>query len=107
MAATDALKAALLAELATLCPVATNPVEYAQLALDIDEYCNAKQAAATLALNHLTSRSVAGQSYGYKDGGQAQRAALTMEAKLARAGLSLTAGATTNADMREEVYESD
>ena len=107
MAVTDALKAALLAEVAVLCPQATNPVEYAQLALDVDEYCNAKQAAATLALNHLTNRSVAGQNYGYRDASQAQRTALTLEAKLARAGLSLSAGATVLADMREEVLQDD
>jgi hypothetical protein len=30
-----------------------------------------------------------------------------MEAKLARAGLSLSAGATILADMREEVFQDD
>ena len=100
MATTDNLKAALLAELATVCPVATNPVEYYALALDIDEYCDAKEAMALLASNHLSSRSIAGQSYSYRDAGTAQRAALTLEAKLTRAGLSLRTGGTATLDMR-------
>jgi hypothetical protein len=100
MATTDTLRAALTAELSELCPLASNPVENADLAIDIDAYCKAREAELLLTANHLSNRSQAGQTFGYRDAASAQRMAQTMAAKLTRAGFSLNVGATTLADMR-------
>lgn len=107
MAATDTLRAALTAELEQLCPTASNPVENADLAIDIDAYCKAREAELLLTANHLSNRSQAGQTFGYRDAGTAQRMAQTLAAKLTRAGFSLNVGDTTIADMRgtQEQYE--
>lgn len=100
MALTDALRAALNSELAVLCPASSYPVENADLALDIDAYCKAREADILLTSNHLSSRSMAGQTFGYRDAGTAQRMALSLAAKLTRAGFSLNVGAVVTADMR-------
>jgi len=100
MAATDTLRAALVAQLETVCPVASCPVENADLAIDIDAYCKAREAELILTNNHLTNRSLANQTYGYRDPATAQRMALSLAAKLTRAGLSLNVGATETADLR-------
>jgi hypothetical protein len=100
MATTDTLRAARVAELETVCPVADCPVENADLAIDIDAYCKAREAELILTNNHLTNRSLANQTYGYRDPATAQRMALTLSAKLTRAGFTLGVGATSTADLR-------
>jgi hypothetical protein len=100
MALTDALRTALGNQLAEICPQASNPVENADIALDIDAYCKAREAELILSNNHLVNRSQAGQTFGYRDAGSAQRMALVLAAKLTRAGFSLNVGATAIADMR-------
>jgi hypothetical protein len=100
MATTDTLKAALLAEVETVYPVASFAVVNADLRVDVDAYCRAREAELILTQNHLASRSMAGQSFGYRDAGTAQRTAIALAAKLTRAGLSLNVGAATIADMR-------
>ena len=96
-----AIKTALDAELATLYPAATWPVQNAIYAGMIEEYSNALYAAAKLTERAHDSYSTVGVSFAFRDASSAARAAASLGVKLGRAGFSTDVGTPVIADIRD------
>ena len=97
----DDLKTALLAQLDTLYPLASNPVFFYELKASIEEYALARAAQNALAGGKLASYSIAGRSFSYRDTSQSARSVQSLSNRLAAWGFSTGGAVSTPIDLRE------